>query len=222
MDITINLYDLLALILMAVLLYLIVVLLTPAPKTPAAETTTVVDIVEEPRGWGWWPWNWGTSYGGGRGSYGGGVYFGPGKPCHGWFCGDKRADDTEKEEKKTTTVVMPQIRIQNQTSDPAWQDWKTSTPTTTTASTSTSTAPAPTSTSTSAPTSTSTSTTSTPAATSTPTTSTFEDGPLPNLPIQTVEPPKTATQDMAVALAATPKEITPPPGEALLPKDEPL
>jgi hypothetical protein len=27
---------------------------------------------------------------------------------------------------------------------------------------------------------------------------------------------------MAVALAATPKEITPPPGEALLPKDEPL
>jgi hypothetical protein len=210
MDITINLYHLLALILMGVLIYLIVVLLTPAPKAP--QTTTVVDVVEEPRGWGWWPWNWGTNYGGGRGSYGGGVYFGPGKPCHGWFCGDKRADDTEKEEKKTTTVVMPQIRIENKTSDPAWQDWKTSTPTTTT-TVPTSTAPA------------STAPVSTAPASTTPgpvQTQTFEDGPLPNLPIQTVEPPKTAEKDIAVALAETPKEIIPPPGEALLPKDEPL
>lgn len=218
MEISINIFHIVALALMGLLIYLIVVILTPAPAAP--QQTTVVDVVQESRGWGWWPWNWGTSYGGGRGSYGGGVYFGPGKPCTGWFCGDKRADDTEKEVKKTTTVVMPQVRIENKTSDPAWQDWKRSAPTSTTPSTSTvpatstSTPVTPTSTETS----TSTSTTSTPV----PTTSTFEDGPLPNIPIQTVEPPKTASQDMAVALAETPKEITPPPGEALLPKDEPL
>jgi hypothetical protein len=91
MEITINLSYVLALILIGVLIYLIVVILTPVAQAPAQ--ATVVDVVQEPRGWGWWPWNWISDsairpwsyyWGGGHGD----VYFGPGKPCHGWFCGD--------------------------------------------------------------------------------------------------------------------------------------
>ena len=102
MKVTIDLTSIIMLIAVFLLIWVIADMVKARKEKPSPVIVRDVEVYDYPTWYGWigdWmPWNWSTRYWGG-GSHGN-VWFGPGKPCHGWHC--------EKEHAAPAPVPAPQ------------------------------------------------------------------------------------------------------------------
>jgi hypothetical protein len=96
MKVTIDLTSIIMLIAVFLLIWIIADMVKMGPKEKTSPVIVRdVEVYDYPTWYGWFrdidwmPWNWSTRYWGG-GSHGN-VWFGPGKPCHGWHCEKEHA-----------------------------------------------------------------------------------------------------------------------------------